>query len=169
MDEARPINLAIRATENREGKYLTFTMAGEDYGIGILKIKEIIGIMPITTLPQTPSYIKGVVNLRGKVIPIVDLGIKFGMKSIGLTEKTGIIVVEIAGSNQDIMIGILVDSVSEVLSIKEEDIEDAPNFGGHLNTDYIHGMAKTSGKVKILLNINRVLSMDEMGLLGTAA
>ena len=149
----------------REGKYLTFVLGGEEYGIGILKVKEIIGIMPITTVPQTPAYMKGVVNLRGKVIPIVDLRVKFGMEAIDYTEMTCIIVVEITNSGQKVMIGILVDSVSEVLNIKGADIEDVPNFGSRLNTGYILGMAKSSGKIKILLEIDRILSTEEMDVL----
>ncbi|MHB8910302.1 MAG: chemotaxis protein CheW [Syntrophales bacterium] len=169
MDETKMMDQAVKAMANREGKYLTFTLAGEEYGIGILKVKEIIGIMAITTVPQTPSYMKGVINLRGKVIPIVDLRLKFDMEAIDYTEKTCIIVVEVASGGQQVMIGILVDSVSEVLNIKGGDIEDTPNFGSHLNTDYILGMAKTGGKVKILLDIDRVLSSDEKVLLAKVA
>jgi purine-binding chemotaxis protein CheW len=169
MREVGTMDQAVKAMVNREGKYLTFVLAGEEYGIGILKVKEIIGIMAITTVPQTPAYMKGVINLRGKVIPIVDLRVKFGMEAIDYTEKTCIIVVEIANSGQKVMIGILVDSVSEVLNIKGADIEDAPNFGSCLNTDYILGMAKTGGKVKILLEIGRVLSSEEISLMDRAA
>ncbi len=106
MDEIRTMDQAVKAMANREGKYLTFVLAGEEYGIGILKVKEIIGIMAITTVPQTPAYMKGVINLRGKVIPIVDLRVKFGMEAIDYTEKTCIIVVEIANSGQKVMIGV---------------------------------------------------------------
>jgi purine-binding chemotaxis protein CheW len=169
MNEIGTMDQAVKAMVNREGKYLTFTLAGEEYGIGILKVKEIIGVMAITTVPQTPAYMKGVINLRGKVIPIVDLRLKFGMESIDYTERTCIIVVEIASSGQKVMIGILVDSVSEVLNIKGGDIEDAPNFGSRLNTDYILGMAKTGGRVKILLEIDRVLNTEEISLMDKAA
>lgn len=169
MDEVRTMDQAVKALENREGKYLTFVLAGEEYGIAILKVKEIIGIMAITTVPQTPRYMKGVINLRGKVIPIVDLRVKFGMEEIDFTEKTCIIVVEVSNGGQKVMIGVLVDSVSEVLNIKGADIEDAPNFGSCLNTDYILGMAKTGGRVKILLEIDRVLSSEEMCVLEKAA
>ena len=162
MDEVGMMDQAVKAMVNREGKYLTFTLADEEYGIGILKVKEIIGIMAITTVPQTPEYMKGVINLRGKVIPVVDLRLKFGMESMDYTERTCIIVVEIDGDNRKIQMGIVVDSVSEVLNIKGGDIEDAPNFGSRLNTDYILGMAKTGGKVKILLDIDKVLSGSEL-------
>ncbi len=154
---------------SREGKYLTFTMADEEYGIGILKIKEIIGMMPITTVPQTPDFVKGVINLRGKVIPVMDLRLRFGMDSIDYNERTCIIVVEIEGSTGTIQIGIVVDSVSEVLNVKGEDIEDTPMFGTKLNTEYILGMAKMEGGVKILLDIDQVLSEGEIAVLEKAA
>jgi purine-binding chemotaxis protein CheW len=169
MGEVGTMDQAVKAMANREGKYLTFVLAGEEYGIGILKVKEIIGIMAITTVPQTPAYMKGVINLRGKVIQIVDLRVKFGMEAIDYTEKTCIIVVEIANSGQKMMTGILVDSVSEVLNIKGGDIEDAPNFGSRLNTNYILGMAKTGGKVKILLDIDKVLSTEDISLMDKVA
>jgi len=169
MEERATMDQAVKAMVNREGKYLTFTLADEEYGIGILKVKEIIGMMAITTVPRTPEYMKGVINLRGKVIPVVDLRLKFGMESIGYTERTCIIVVEITGDNQKIQIGILVDSVSEVLNIKAADIEDAPNFGSHLDTEYILGMAKTGGRVKILLDIDKVLNRSEVAAVAAAA
>ena len=160
---------AVKAMTDREGKYLTFILADEEYGIGILKIKEIIGMMPVTTVPQTPDFVKGVINLRGKVIPVMDLRLRFGMDAIDYTERTCIIVVEIEGSTGTIQIGIVVDSVSEVLNIKGEDIEDTPTFGTKLNTDYILGMAKMEGGVKILLDIDRVLSEGEIAVLENAA
>lgn len=162
---AKKMDQAVKAMSDREGKYLTFSMADEEYGIGILKVKEIIGMMPVTTVPQTPEFVKGVINLRGKVIPVVDLRLRFGMESIDYTERTCIIVVEIAGPSGTVMIGIVVDSVSEVLNIKSEDIEDTPTFGAKLNTDYILGMAKMEGGVKILLDIDRVLSSIEVDVL----
>ena len=160
---------AIKVMTDREGKYLTFSMAKEEYGIGILKIKEIIGMMSITTVPQTPEFIKGVINLRGKVIPVIDLRLRFGMTDNDYTERTCIIVVEIPGLSGTVMIGIVVDSVSEVLSIKGDEIEETPTFGTKLNTDYILGMAKMDGGVKILLDIDCVLSRDEMNMLEEAA
>ncbi len=144
-------------TATREGKYLTFSLGGEEYGIGILKVREIIGMMTITSIPQTPHYIKGVINLRGKVIPVVDLRLKFGMNAIDYNERTCIIVVELSGEGRAVNTGIVVDSVSEVLNIKAADIEDAPDFGAKLNTEYILGMAKAAGGVKMLLDIDKVL------------
>ncbi len=159
----------VKIMADREGKYLTFSMADEEYGIGILKIKEIIGMMQVTTVPQTPKFVKGVINLRGKVIPVIDLRLRFGMESIDYTERTCIIVVEIKGDAGTVQIGIVVDSVSEVLNIKGEDVEETPTFGAKLNTDYILGMAKIERNVKILLDIDRVLSTEEIATLEKAA
>jgi len=168
-DVTKTMDQAVKAMGEKEGKYLTFSLAGEEYGIGILKIKEIIGMMSITTVPRTPPFVKGVINLRGKVIPVVDLRLKFGMEEMGYTERTCIIVVEIAGQGGSVLIGIVVDSVSEVLNIKATDIEETPTFGARLDTDYILGMAKMNGGVKILLDIDKVLSTDEIIVLDNAA
>jgi len=159
---AETINQAVQDAEDREGKYLTFSLDDEEYGIGILKIKEIIGMMPITPVPQTPAHVKGVINLRGKVIPVVDLRLKFGMDAMDYTERTSIIVVEIASTPGTVQIGIVVDSVSEVLTIKGDEIEDTPTFDSTFNNDYILGMAKMDGGVKILLDIDSVLSRQEV-------
>jgi purine-binding chemotaxis protein CheW len=168
-NETETMDQAVQAMADKEGKYLTFFLADEEYGIGILKIKEIIGMMPITTVPQTPEFVKGVINLRGKVIPVIDLRLRFGMEAIDYTDRTCIIVVEIDGSAGTVQIGIVVDAVSEVLNVNEEEIEETPTFGAKLNTDYILGMAKMEGGVKILLDIDRVLSNDEVSLLEKAA
>lgn len=156
------IDQAIKATTIKTGKYLTFSLDKEEYGIGILKVKEIIGMMPITSVPRTPEFVKGVINLRGKVIPVIDLRSKFEMEAIPYTERTCIIVVEIDSESATVLIGIVVDEVSEVLNIGEEQIEETPTFGTKVNTGYILGMAKIEGRVKILLNIDRVLSAEEI-------
>jgi len=153
----------------REGKYLTFSLAGEEYGIGILKVKEIIGMMNITPVPQTPEFVKGVINLRGKVIPVVDLRLRFALEAAAYTERTCIIVVEVAGANGSVMMGIVVDAVSEVLNIRGADIENTPAFGVRLNTDFILGMAKAAGGIKILLDIDRVLSSEDLVAVRRAA
>jgi purine-binding chemotaxis protein CheW len=161
---------AVKTMVDREGKYLTFSLAGEEYGIGILKIKEIIGLMPITTIPRTPHYVKGVINLRGKVIPVADLRLKFEMEAMAYTERTCIIVVEIQGdAAENVLMGIVVDSVSEVLNIKSTEIEDTPGFGATMDTAYILGMAKMQGGVKILLDIDKVLGGSEISILDKAA
>jgi purine-binding chemotaxis protein CheW len=152
---------AIKAGKTRDGKYLTFSLKGEEYGIEILKVKEIIGIMNITTVPQTPPYVKGIINLRGKVIPIIDLRLKFGMEESPYTERTCIIVVDIWTKDKgNFFMGIVVDSVSEVVNIRGEEIEDTPNFGVSLETAHFLGMAKVKGAVKILLDIDLVLTSD---------
>ena len=152
-----------------EGKFLTFSLNGEEYGIAILKVREIMGMMKITTVPQVPAYIKGVINLRGKVIPIMDLRLRFCMESVEHTDRTCIIVVEMGGGSKSHQIGIVVDAVSEVLSIKGSDIEDVPSFSTGVKTDFILGMAKMGEGVKILLDIDRVLAAGEISLLAEAA
>lgn len=159
---AETMDHAIKATTIKIGKYLTFTLEQEEYGIGILKVKEIIGMMAITSVPRTPDFVKGVINLRGKVIPVMDLRVKFHMGAIPYTERTCIIVVEIDSEEGTVLIGIVVDAVSEVLNIHEDEIEETPAFGTKLDTDYILGMAKTGGGVKILLNIDKILSNIEI-------
>ena len=166
---AETMDQAVNAIVEKEGKYLTFVLNDEEYGIGILKIKEIIGMMSVTSIPQTPEFVKGVINLRGKVIPVVDLRLRFGMEAFDYNDRTCIIVVEIESAASTVMIGTVVDAVSEVLNIKGEDIEETPAFGTRLNTDYILGMAKMEGGVKILLDIDRVLSADEVAALDKAA
>ncbi|MGD8786657.1 MAG: chemotaxis protein CheW [Phycisphaerales bacterium] len=151
---------------NKEGKYLTFILANEEYGLEILKVREIIGYMEITAVPQTPAYVKGVINLRGQVIPVVDLRAKFGMETTELTDQTCIIVVETSQSNNKFSTGIVVDHVEEVLDVAGEDIEEAPKFGSSVNTDFILGMGKIGDNVKILLDIDMVLAGDNFGSFG---
>lgn len=150
------------SAEDRAGKYLTFRLANEEYGIEILHVQEIIGMVPVTQVPKTPEFVRGVINLRGKVIPIVDLRRKFGMESTEDTEKTCIVVVQISGGNGNVTMGFIVDEVSEVLDIPAQEIEDAPSFGASLDTAYILGMAKTKGSVKILVDIDKVLANQEI-------
>jgi purine-binding chemotaxis protein CheW len=153
----------------RYGKYLTFSLADENYGIAIFKVKEIIGMMPITRVPHTPGFVKGVINLRGKVIPVTDLRLRFGMPEIDYSERTCIIVVEIAGTAGTVQLGIIVDSVLEVLNIKEDEIENTPSFGTVLSTECILGMAKSNGGVKILLDIDRVMRLGDVARIEHAA
>ena len=142
------------------GKYLTFALAQEEYGLPVLKVREIIKIMDITAVPQVPAHVKGVINLRGKVIPIIDLRLKFGMPAVDYTERTCIIVVEVELEARRIMLGIIVDSVSDVLNIVADEIEKTPDFGERLDTTYMQGVAKIKGKVKILLDLDRILAVD---------
>ena len=148
-----------------QGKYLTFLLANEEYGIQILKVREINGVMDITKLPRTPMYVKGVINLRGKVIPVMDLRLRFGLEEEKYTEMTCIIVVEIEDDGTKVQMGIIVDSVSEVLNVPLEDLEPTPNFGVSVDTDFILGMAKTRGTVTTLLDIDKVLTSQEIAKL----
>ncbi len=151
-----------KALLEKEGKYLTFALAQEEYGLEILKVREIIGYMDITAVPQTPSHVKGVINLRGQVIPVIDLRAKFGMDTAEVTEETCIIVVEIAQGKRTFNTGIVVDRVQEVLDIDGSDIEDAPQFGSTVDTSFILGMGKIEDTVKILLDIDKVLAGDDL-------
>jgi purine-binding chemotaxis protein CheW len=228
--ETRAVDQMVTKTPGMEGKYLTFSLDGEEYGIGILKVREIIGMVRIFPIPRTPEFVKGVINLRGKVLPVADLRLRFAMPPAAYTERACIIVIEASAANMkkcwavkgcgkvecpayesmdrrcwmlsgthcrdeiqggfyekreacgkcDIYqaahsggriftTGIIVDSVSEVLSIKASEIEDAPSFGTSLNTDYILGMAKMGGGVKILLDIDRVFCANEVSALEKVA
>jgi purine-binding chemotaxis protein CheW len=158
----------VKGVPELSGKYLTFKLADEEYGLEILKVREIIGMMAITSLPRTPEFVRGVINLRGKVIPVIDLRKKFELAATADTDLTCIIVVDVTGQNGNIQIGILVDSVSEVLDIRGEDIEGAPSFGTNIDTAFILGMAKAKGSVKILLNIEKVLSSAELESVSSA-
>ncbi|MBI5558902.1 MAG: chemotaxis protein CheW [Deltaproteobacteria bacterium] len=146
------------------GKYLTFDLGKEEYGIGILKVREIIGLMEITAVPHTPRYIKGVINLRGSVIPVLDLRSKFNMEPQDYNERTCIIVVEVQGESGIILVGMIVDSVSEVLNIVDGEIEPPPTFGGgDVETANFLGMAKIKGRVKILLDVDKVIGESGLG------
>jgi len=152
-----------KALQDKEGKYLTFALGSEEYGLEILKVREIIGYMEITAVPQTPSYVKGVINLRGQVIPVIDLRAKFGMETANVTEETCIIVVEIRQDGRKFSTGIVVDHVQEVLDIDGENIEEAPQFDASVNTNFILGMGKVGESVKILLDIDKVLGGADLG------
>jgi len=150
-----------KSTANRGGKYLTFALGKEEYGLEILKVREIIGYMDITAVPRTPNFVKGVINLRGQVISVIDLRTKFAMESAQKTDETCIIVVEIPFQGRKLSTGIIVDRVSEVLSIACENIEEPPTVGSSVATDFILGMGKIGQSVKILLDIDKVLTSDE--------
>ncbi len=163
MSAAQP-NIFVK-TDDRAGKYLTFGLGQEEFGVRVIKVREIMGIQQITAVPQTPDYLKGVINLRGKVIPVIDLRLKFGLAAIEYTQRTCIVVVQVEGETGAILVGLVVDGVSEVLNLAATDIEDTPDFGSKLSTPFILGMAKLKGKVKILLDIDRVVSTQEIAVL----
>ncbi|OIP50294.1 MAG: chemotaxis protein CheW [Deltaproteobacteria bacterium CG_4_10_14_3_um_filter_60_8] len=168
MDEAMDVKQeGGQSLKGLEGKYLTFALGKEEYGVGILKVREIIGVMEITAVPHTLPYVKGVINLRGRVIPVLDIRLKFGMPVKEYDERTCIIVVEIYGPSGPIQVGLLVDSVSEVLNVTAAEIEPPPAFGTHLDADYILGMAKVKDKVQILLDADRVVGKGVLETLET--
>jgi len=150
-----------REQSTRAGKYLTFALAEEEYGLEILKVREIISMSEITSVPKTPEFVKGVINLRGKVIPVIDLRLKFTMEEAPYTDETCIIVVDVNG----VEMGIIVDHVSEVLDIAGSDIEDAPEFGSSVDIDFILGMGKAEGRVTILLDISKVIGSEDIASL----
>jgi purine-binding chemotaxis protein CheW len=151
------------------GKYLTVVLGDEAYGIAVLKVREIIRVQKITHVPQMPAYVKGVINLRGRVIPVVDLRVKFGLPA-EFTERTCIVVVQVKlGAEQIVQMGLIVDSVEEVVTLTADVIEPTPDFGARLNTEYILGMAKVKGQVKTLLDLDRVVAADTVKVLAQAA
>jgi purine-binding chemotaxis protein CheW len=149
-------------TRAAAGKYLTFALGPEEFGLEILKVREIVGYMPITAVPQTPAYVKGVVNLRGQVIPVVDLRAKFAMENAPTTSETCIIVVQTTRKGGTCNTGIVVDRVRDVLDIPTQSIEEPPDFGTGVDTEAILGMGKIGDSVKILLDIDRVLGETDL-------
>lgn len=148
---------AIESSGDLGGKYLTFMLDDEEYGLEILKVREIIGLMDITKVPQTPDFVEGVINLRGKVIPVIDLRSKFGLSRADYNEETCIIVVDVG-----VLMGIIVDTVQEVHDIVADNIEPPPRLGGAVDTTFILGMGKVKEDVKILLDIDKVLTTEEL-------
>lgn len=159
--EDKSVNVVDVGNVVQSAKYLTFALADEEYGLEILQVREIIGLIDITTVPRMPDFVKGVVNLRGKIIPVIDLRLKFGMSGIEYSRETCIIVLSIRNN----LVGIIVDNVCEVLDIGQDKIELVPSFGMNINTDFIMGMGKVENSVVILLNIERVMTQEEMTLI----
>jgi purine-binding chemotaxis protein CheW len=152
---------AAAVADDRAGKYLTFRLGKEDFAIQVLKVREIVGIQDITSVPQMPAYVKGVINLRGKVISVVDLRLKFALTEREYTQRTCIIVVQVQSGGVAIQTGVIVDEVSEVLNLTPGEIEDTPDFGEEVKTPYLLGVAKVKGAVKMLLDIDQVLASKE--------
>ena len=157
---------AIKSSESRAGKYLTFRLGREEFGIRVMQVREIMGLLEITPVPHTPEYVKGVINLRGKVIPVICLRSKFSLSPAEYTARTSIIVVQVDGGKM--LAGVIVDAVSEVLNVASTDIEDAPDFGSGAETSYLLGMAKIKGSIKILLDIDQVVMASELAALQTS-
>ena len=155
---SQPLEPAAASGQKLAGKYLTFTLHQESYGIDVLKVREIIRQSIITVVPQMPAYVRGVINLRGKIIPVMDLRLRFEFAAAGNTEQTCIIVVQVKMADGKVtQMGLVVDGVEEVVNIAAADIEETPDFGGQISTDYIVGMAKVKGVVKTLLDIDGVV------------
>jgi purine-binding chemotaxis protein CheW len=152
----------VESLQGYAGKYLTFKLGVEEYGLEILKVQEIIGSMEVTRVPRTPEYVRGVINLRGKVIPVIDIRKKFGLEVVDETEKTCVIVVQVAQGDRSVTMSIVVDEVSEVLDIDKGQLEPTPEFGSTINTDFILAMGKVGEKVVMLLGIDKVLSNKEI-------
>ncbi len=143
-------------------QYLTFLLANEEYAIGILKVKEIIEYDTVTTVPKTPKWVRGVINLRGAVVPVVDLAIKFGLEQKPVTKTTCIVIVETQFESQNTTIGIIVDAVSQVMELATGDLQQVPEFGTRVKVDYLLGMAQLGKKFALLLDVDKVLSTDEL-------
>lgn len=159
-NEPTSTSTALASTAHLQGKYLTVVLDREAYGIAVLKVREIIRMQKITPVPQMPAFVKGVINLRGHVIPVVDLRVKFGLAA-EFADRTCIVVVQVVlAAGQKVQMGLIVDSVEEVANLTAQDIEPTPEFGTKLNTECILGMAKVKGQVKTLLDIDRVVSAD---------
>jgi purine-binding chemotaxis protein CheW len=150
-------------------QYLTFMLAGEAFAIGILAIKEIIEYQSLTEVPMMPACVRGVINLRGAVVPVMDMLARFGQTPSQITKRTCIVIVEVPCGDDRQVIGVVVDAVNEVLAIAPEDIEPPPTFGARIRSDFIQGMGKVKNKFVILLDVNHVLSIDELGGLAMIA
>jgi purine-binding chemotaxis protein CheW len=162
------MSTATASTSSLAGKYLTVVLDSEAYGIAVLKVREIIRLQKITPVPQMPDYVKGVINLRGRVIPVVDLRVKFGLKA-EFTERTCIVVVQVKlMTEQTVQMGLIVDSVEEVVTLTREEIEPTPDFGARIDTSYLLGMAKVKGQVKTLLDIDRVVAPETVRAIAAA-
>lgn len=170
MSSMVPVNRTALASagDEEQHQYLTFALGGDMFAIGILHIKEIIEYGTLTTVPMMPEFIRGVINLRGAVVPVVDLAARFGRSPTEISRKTCIVIIEVqsAAGTQDV--GVIVDAVSEVLEIPAGEIEPAPSFGARIRVDFIAGMGKIDGSFVIILDVDRVLSVDEMALITRA-
>lgn len=153
----------------RDKKYMTFSLENEVYAIDLLKVREIIGLLDITTVPRLPEFIKGVINLRGKIIPVIDLRMKIGFPPRAYDERTCIVILELELDQEVIFLGVIVDRVLEVISPAQDQIEPAPRFGAGINASFISGMVKTEGKIIALLNIQELLTAGDIGLLRDTA
>jgi purine-binding chemotaxis protein CheW len=171
---ASPANTAVAGAkapvvESSPAQYLTFLLGGEMFAVGILNIKEIIEYGAVTEIPMVPPFIRGVINLRGAVVPVIDLASRFGGKRSEISRRTCIVIIELTENDERQDIGVVVDAVSEVLEIPSSEIEPPPSFGARIRADFIQGMGKVNGKFVILLEVDKVLSVDEIATLSRMA
>lgn len=169
LSVAEPPKTQQAVLENRIQQYLTFVLGKEVFALNILNIKEIIEYGQLTEVPKMPGFIRGVINLRGAVVPVIDMAARFDKPSTGLTRKTCIVIIEIAHAEGTQVVGVMVDAVNEVVDIEASNIEPAPSFGANIRADFIEGMGKIEGKFVIILNVNSVLSVDEIATLASTA
>ena len=171
VNKSLPAVAGNAAVHEQQGQYLTFMLSGEVFAIGILSIKEIIEYGQLTEVPRMPEFIRGVINLRGAVVPVIDLGSRFGKNASAISRRTCIVIIEVIYEEEQHVVGVMVDAVNEVLDIAPSEIEAAPSFGAKIRADFIRGMGKVDGKFVIILDVDHVLSMDELSSLagvGTA-
>lgn len=157
--------LPAEATQQELQQYLTFMLGGEIFAIGILSIKEIIEYGQLTEVPRMPEFIRGVINLRGAVVPVIDLGARFGKQPASISRRTCVVIIEVQFEGEQQVVGVMVDAVNEVLDIPADQVEPAPTFGANIRADFIQGMGKVEGRFVIILNVDHVLSLDEMSTL----
>jgi purine-binding chemotaxis protein CheW len=151
-----------QSVEVEQQQYLTFLLCGQEYAISILRVKEIIGYDTVTTVPKTPKWVRGVINLRGKVVPVVDLAVRFGLEERPVTKTSCIIIVERQLESQNTMMGVMADAVSQVMDISAGEVQQVPAFGTRIKVDYLQGMAQLGKKFALLLDVDKVLSADEL-------
>jgi purine-binding chemotaxis protein CheW len=161
-DVGRGPAIAAIQTDQRAGKYLTFQLGKEEFAMQVVRVREILRVQEITAVPHTPDYLKGVMNLRGQVVPVLDLRVKLGIQEQEYTQRTCIIVVQNDSESHHRVAGVIVDAVSEIVNLQASEIENTPDFGGGVATPYLLGMAKIKGRVKILLDIDVVLAAEDM-------
>jgi len=161
---SKKMPVVVAALQHQQ-QYLTFMLGGETYAMGILSIKEIIEYGNLTEIPRLPEFIRGVINLRGAVVPVIDLSARFGKRATGTTRRTCIVIVEVVNGEETQDVGVVVDAVTEVLEIPTHEIEPAPSFGANIRADFIEGMGKINGKFVVILNIQQVLSVEEISTL----
>lgn len=165
INQSLPAVTGDAAQEEQQRQYLTFMLNSEIFAIGILRIKEIIEYGNLTEVPRMPDFIRGVINLRGAVVPVIDLGARFGKQAATVGRRTCIVIIEVAHEDEQQVVGVMVDAVNEVLDIPATEIEPAPSFGAKIRSDFIRGMGKVDGKFVIILNVDKVLSLDEISTL----